>query len=48
MAIRFPRLVPLWQVEHLDDRRLAIILRALTRLAGSDAIAVGTRTGADV
>ena len=30
-------------VPDLDDRRLAIILRAILRLAGSDRIAVGTR-----
>ncbi|OKH91525.1 hypothetical protein [Streptomyces uncialis] len=46
IATAFPRVVPLWRLEELGDRRLAIILRALTRLAGSDAIAVGTRTGA--
>ncbi|MEU0685619.1 hypothetical protein [Streptomyces uncialis] len=46
IAIAFPRLVPLWRLESLGDRRLGIVLRALTRLAGSDAIAVGTRTGA--
>lgn len=46
IAIAFPRVVPLWRLEALDDRRLAVVLRALTGLAGSDAVAVGTRTGA--
>ncbi|MFD4830094.1 hypothetical protein ACFWPV_09605 [Streptomyces uncialis] len=46
IATGFPRAVPLWRLEELGDRRLAIILRALVRLAGSDAIAVGTRMGA--
>ncbi|MFD8937341.1 hypothetical protein ACFV0R_19165 [Streptomyces sp. NPDC059578] len=44
VAIAFPRLVPLWQVENLGERRLAIVLRALASLAGSDTIAVGVRT----
>lgn len=30
-------------VEYLDERRLKIVLRAMTRLAGNDRIAVGTR-----
>ena len=30
-------------VAHLDERRLKILLRALTRLAGNDRIAIGTR-----
>ncbi|UXY25015.1 hypothetical protein N8I84_42065 (plasmid) [Streptomyces cynarae] len=30
-------------VEELDERRLAIVLRSLARLAGCDTIAVGTR-----
>ncbi|MFJ7418016.1 hypothetical protein ACIQXD_05305 [Streptomyces uncialis] len=45
LATAFPRVVPLWKVEALGDRRLGIVLRAIARLAGSDAIAVGTRTG---
>ncbi|MFD8934067.1 hypothetical protein ACFV0R_02200 [Streptomyces sp. NPDC059578] len=44
VAIGFPRLVPLWQVENLGDRRLAVILRALARLAGSETVAVGVRS----
>ncbi|MFF2845140.1 hypothetical protein ACFVT5_02245 [Streptomyces sp. NPDC058001] len=44
LAIRFPRAVPLWPVELLDDRRLAIVLRAIAALAGSDTVAVGTRS----
>ncbi|MFD7551767.1 hypothetical protein ACFV0R_17755 [Streptomyces sp. NPDC059578] len=43
VAVGFPRLVPLWQVENLGERRLAIVLRALAALAGVDTIAVGTR-----
>ncbi|MFF2021510.1 hypothetical protein ACFVW2_06830 [Streptomyces sp. NPDC058171] len=43
VAVGFPRLVPLRQVENLGERRLAIILRALAALAGCDTIAVGTR-----
>ncbi|KAB1142669.1 hypothetical protein F7R91_28130 [Streptomyces luteolifulvus] len=30
-------------VEYLDERRLEIVLRAMTRLAGNDRIAIGTR-----
>lgn len=44
IAIAFPRHVPLWRVEDLGDRRLAVVLRALARLACSDTIAVGART----
>ncbi|MFD8936682.1 hypothetical protein ACFV0R_15755 [Streptomyces sp. NPDC059578] len=44
VAIAFPRQVPLWPLERLGERRLAIILRALAALGGSDAIAVGVRT----
>ncbi|OKH91123.1 hypothetical protein [Streptomyces uncialis] len=40
----FPRLVPLWKVEVLGDRRLGIVLRALARLAGADSVAVGCRS----
>ncbi|MYY11080.1 hypothetical protein GT204_19735 [Streptomyces sp. SID4919] len=47
IATAFPRVVPLWRLEELGDRRLGIILRAFTRLAGSDLIAIGTRTGTD-
>ncbi|MFJ4769400.1 hypothetical protein ACIP88_09810 [Streptomyces uncialis] len=47
IATAFPRVVPLWRLEELGDRRLGIILRAFTRLAGSDMIAIGTRTGTD-
>ncbi|MFF2022454.1 hypothetical protein ACFVW2_11710 [Streptomyces sp. NPDC058171] len=43
VAVGFPRLVPLWQVENLGDRRLAVVLRALAALAGSETVAVGTR-----
>lgn len=43
LATAFPRLVPLWKVEVLGDRRLGIVLRALARLAGSDPVAVGCR-----
>ncbi|MFI5940219.1 hypothetical protein ACIBCB_08110 [Streptomyces uncialis] len=43
LATAFPRLVPLWKVEVLGDRRLGIVLRALARLAGSDSVAVGCR-----
>lgn len=35
--------VPLSAVEKLDERRLIIMQRAITRLAGNDRIAVGTR-----
>ncbi|MFD9651746.1 hypothetical protein [Streptomyces mirabilis] len=34
---------PLAAVAELDERRLAIMLRAIARLAGNDTIAVGTR-----
>ncbi|MFD4830435.1 hypothetical protein ACFWPV_11350 [Streptomyces uncialis] len=44
LATAFPRLVPLWKVEVLGDRRLGIVLRALACLGGSTAIAVGTRS----
>ncbi|MEU0689995.1 hypothetical protein [Streptomyces uncialis] len=44
LATAFPRLVPLWKVEVLGERRLGVVLRALVRLGGSTAIAVGTRT----
>ncbi|WP_405643473.1 hypothetical protein [Streptomyces uncialis] len=44
VAIAFPRSVALYHVEFLGDHRLAIVLRALTSSAGSDTIAVGTRT----
>ncbi|MCX4663971.1 hypothetical protein [Streptomyces uncialis] len=44
LATAFPRLVPLWKVEVLGDRRLGIVLRALARLAGSDSVAVGCRS----
>ncbi|MEU0688109.1 hypothetical protein [Streptomyces uncialis] len=44
LATAFPRLVPLWKVEVLGDRRLVIVLRALARLAGSDSVAVGCRS----
>jgi hypothetical protein len=30
-------------VEHLDERRLKILLQAMVRLAGNDRIAIGTR-----
>ncbi|MFD4833968.1 hypothetical protein ACFWPV_29615 [Streptomyces uncialis] len=44
LATAFPRLVPLWKVEVLGDRRLVIVLRALARLAGSHSVAVGCRS----
>ncbi|MFF2024784.1 hypothetical protein ACFVW2_23635 [Streptomyces sp. NPDC058171] len=44
VAIAFPRLVPLWQIAALGERRLTIVLRALATLAGSDTVAVGVRT----
>ncbi|WP_405645040.1 hypothetical protein [Streptomyces uncialis] len=44
LATAFPRLVPLWKVEVLGDRRLVIVLRALARLAGADSVAVGCRS----
>ncbi|MGX2995790.1 hypothetical protein JNUCC64_16130 [Streptomyces sp. JNUCC 64] len=40
MAIRFPRLVPLWLVENLGERRLAVFLRALAAVVGADGITV--------
>ncbi|MFJ6570067.1 hypothetical protein ACIQNU_21855 [Streptomyces sp. NPDC091292] len=43
VAVRFPRNITFWNLESLGDRRLAIVLRAMAKLAGSDAIAVGTR-----
>ncbi|MFD4833448.1 hypothetical protein ACFWPV_26875 [Streptomyces uncialis] len=43
IATAFPRLVPLWKVEELGDRRLAVVLRALAGLAGSGTVAVGAR-----
>ncbi|MFJ6566206.1 hypothetical protein ACIQNU_02210 [Streptomyces sp. NPDC091292] len=43
VAIRFPRKVTFCDTELLGDRRLAIVLRAMAKLAGSDRIAVGTR-----
>ncbi|MFE9659888.1 hypothetical protein [Streptomyces sp. NPDC005955] len=44
VAIAFPRQVPLWPLEHLGERRLAVILRALASCGGSETIAVGVRT----
>ncbi|MFJ6569921.1 hypothetical protein ACIQNU_21115 [Streptomyces sp. NPDC091292] len=44
LAISFPRAFPLRPIEMLDDRRLVIVLRALAKFAGSDTIAVGTRS----
>ncbi|MGW1147970.1 hypothetical protein ACWD6I_23635 [Streptomyces sp. NPDC002454] len=42
VAVSFPRLVPLWQVEHLGERRLVVVLRALVALAGaSSTVTVG-------
>ncbi|MGX2998066.1 hypothetical protein JNUCC64_28010 [Streptomyces sp. JNUCC 64] len=41
VAIGFPRLVPLWQVENLDERRLVVVLRALAAVAGPNTVAVG-------
>ncbi|MET8409686.1 hypothetical protein ABZV34_16590 [Streptomyces sp. NPDC005195] len=35
--------VGLTAVRELDDRRLAVMLRAIARLAGNDTLAVGTR-----
>ncbi|MFF3420294.1 hypothetical protein ACFYW9_37380 [Streptomyces sp. NPDC002698] len=35
--------VPLAAVSDLDERRLAVMLRAVARLAGNDTLAVGTR-----
>ncbi|MFJ6573021.1 hypothetical protein ACIQNU_37005 [Streptomyces sp. NPDC091292] len=43
VAVRFPRNITFWNLESLGDRRLAIVLRAMAKLAGSDTIAVGTR-----
>ncbi|MFJ6568922.1 hypothetical protein ACIQNU_15990 [Streptomyces sp. NPDC091292] len=43
VAVRFPRNITFWNLESLGDRRLAIVLRALAKLAGSTTIAVGTR-----
>ncbi|MFJ6572250.1 hypothetical protein ACIQNU_33075 [Streptomyces sp. NPDC091292] len=43
VAVRFPRNMTFWNLESLGDRRLAIVLRAMAKLAGSDRIAVGTR-----
>ncbi|MER5493005.1 hypothetical protein [Streptomyces sp. NPDC002490] len=40
VAVSFPRLVPLWQVEHLGERRLVVVLRALAALAGAGAVKV--------
>ncbi|MER5493850.1 hypothetical protein [Streptomyces sp. NPDC002490] len=43
VAVSFPRLVPLWQVEHLGERRLVVVLRALVALAGaSSTVTVGS------
>ncbi|MEU0689311.1 hypothetical protein [Streptomyces uncialis] len=44
LATAFPRLVPLWKVEVLGERRLGVVLRALARLAGCTALAVGVRS----
>ncbi|MEU0691395.1 hypothetical protein [Streptomyces uncialis] len=44
LATAFPRLVPLWKVEVLGERRLGIVLRALARLAGGGTIFVGSRS----
>ncbi|MFE4703285.1 hypothetical protein ACFRIC_40080 [Streptomyces sp. NPDC056738] len=35
--------VSLAAVSGLDERRLAVMLRAIARLAGNDTLAVGTR-----
>lgn len=45
LATAFPRLVPLWKVESLCARRLAVVLRALAALADADTITVGNRVG---
>lgn len=44
LATAFPRLVPLWKVEVLGERRLGIVLRALAWLAGSGTAPVGSRS----
>ncbi|MYY12600.1 hypothetical protein GT204_27810 [Streptomyces sp. SID4919] len=44
LATAFPRLVPLWKVEVLGERRLGIVLRGLARLAGCTTLAVGVRS----
>ncbi|MEV3874522.1 hypothetical protein [Streptomyces sp. NPDC049906] len=45
VAVSFPRLVPLWQVEHLGERRLVVVLRALAALAGAGAVTVSVGAG---
>ncbi|WP_445401582.1 hypothetical protein ACSMX9_09490 [Streptomyces sp. LE64] len=46
VAVGFPRLVPLWQVEHLGERRLVVVLRALAALAGAgDTVTVSVGAG---
>ncbi|WP_445401261.1 hypothetical protein ACSMX9_08420 [Streptomyces sp. LE64] len=46
VAVSFPRLVPLWQVEHLGERRLVVVLRALAALAGADGVTVSVGASA--
>lgn len=43
LSIAGPHQTGLARVMELDDRRLAIILRAMIQLSGCDTIAVGTR-----
>ena len=43
LSIASPHHVNLGWLMELDDRRLAILLRAMTEMAGSDVIAIATR-----
>ncbi|MEW2567612.1 hypothetical protein [Streptomyces sp. NPDC047070] len=44
LSIAGPHPTSLTRVLELDDRHLAIILRAMVQLSGCDTLAVGTRT----
>ncbi|MFI6276700.1 hypothetical protein [Streptomyces sp. NPDC050988] len=44
LSIAGPHQTSLARVLELDDRRLAIVLRATVQLSGCDTLAIGTRT----
>lgn len=44
LSLAGPHQTSLSRVLELDDRRLAIVLRAVVQLSGCDTLAVGTRT----
>lgn len=43
LSVAGPHHVNLGWLEEIDDRRLAILLRAMTEMAGNNTIAIGTR-----